>query len=68
MVSCLIVTSFSDWRQLIHVGAIDCAEERNLAICVHYKIEGYPSVKVCPIHWYIFTHYPLILLFQNINE
>jgi len=34
-----------DWRQLIHVGAIDCAEERNLAICVHYKIEGYPSVK-----------------------
>ncbi|KAJ7339518.1 flavin-linked sulfhydryl oxidase [Desmophyllum pertusum] len=34
-----------DWRQLIHVAAIDCAEERNLATCVHYKIEGYPSVK-----------------------
>lgn len=37
----------SDWRQLIHVAAIDCAEERNLPICVHYNIEGYPSVKVC---------------------
>ncbi|XP_078381919.1 sulfhydryl oxidase 1-like isoform X2 [Oculina patagonica] len=34
-----------DWRHLIHVAAIDCAEERNLATCVHYQIEGYPSVK-----------------------
>lgn len=41
----------SDWRQLIHVAAIDCAEERNLPICVHYNIEGYPSVKVCAIKY-----------------
>ena len=40
----------SDWRQLIHVAAIDCAEERNLPTCVHYNIEGYPSVKVCVIY------------------
>ena len=37
---------FSDWRQIIHVGAIDCAEERNLATCTHYRVEGYPTVKV----------------------
>lgn len=41
---------FSDWRQLIHVAAIDCAEERNLATCVHYQIQGYPSVKVSVIN------------------
>ncbi|XP_067056320.1 sulfhydryl oxidase 1-like [Acropora muricata] len=34
-----------DWRQIIHVGAIDCAEERNLATCTHYRVEGYPTVK-----------------------
>ena len=36
----------SDWRKLIHVGAIDCAEERNLQTCINYEIEGYPTVKV----------------------
>ena len=45
----MAIISVSDWRQLIHVAAIDCAEERNLAICVHYGIEGYPTVKVGPI-------------------
>lgn len=34
-----------DWRQVIHVGAIDCAEERNLATCMHYNVEGYPTIK-----------------------
>ena len=35
-----------DWKQLVHVAAIDCAQERNLAACQHYEIEGYPTVKV----------------------
>lgn len=56
----------SDWRQLIHVGAIDCAEERNLAICVHYKIEGYPTVKVSPSLWsfhsFMYFSLPRVLL------
>ena len=38
--------SLLDWRQVIHVGAIDCAEERNLATCMHYNVEGYPTIKV----------------------
>ena len=47
----------SDWRQLIHVAAIDCAEERNLAICVHYNILGYPTVKVSPLLWLTLTQF-----------
>lgn len=47
---CYLHSLIIDWKQLIHVAAIDCAEERNLATCVHYQIEGYPSVKVSVTH------------------
>ncbi|KXJ13830.1 Sulfhydryl oxidase 2 [Exaiptasia diaphana] len=34
-----------DWQNVIHVAAIDCADERNMQTCRDYDIAEYPTIK-----------------------
>ncbi|XP_013389578.1 sulfhydryl oxidase 2-like [Lingula anatina] len=34
------------WRQVIRVGAVDCAQDYNTALCKEYGIDMYPTIKV----------------------
>lgn len=36
------------WRRVVSVGAIDCANEKNLPICREQDIGGYPAMKLFP--------------------
>lgn len=45
----LVVTfSFTEWRNVIKLGAIDCAHNDHTAICREFDIMGYPTVKFFP--------------------
>jgi len=33
------------WREVMSVGAIDCAQEENMPTCREYEVMGYPSLK-----------------------
>lgn len=39
---------FSDWSPIIRLGALDCAQDVNTAVCRQYDILGYPSLKFFP--------------------
>uniref|UniRef100_A0A6P7HBE4 Sulfhydryl oxidase n=1 Tax=Diabrotica virgifera virgifera TaxID=50390 RepID=A0A6P7HBE4_DIAVI len=38
-------TDIKDWKGLVGVGAIDCSDETNTAICREFEIMGYPTLK-----------------------
>ena len=44
----LILTSFSGWKSMIRLAAIDCAQDENVATCRDFEIMGYPSLKFFP--------------------
>ena len=39
---------YLDWKPLIKLAAIDCAQDVNTATCRQYDIMGYPSLKFFP--------------------
>ena len=39
---------FSDWKSIIKLAVIDCAQDENVATCRDYEIMGYPSLKFFP--------------------
>jgi len=42
------VPFFLDWKSIMRLGAIDCAQDENVATCRNYEIMGYPSLKFFP--------------------
>lgn len=46
---------FPDWRNVLVIGAIDCADDQNTQLCREYEIMGYPTVRYFPPHVENFT-------------
>ena len=38
------------WRNVMAVGAIDCAQEINMPTCREYEVMGYPTIKFFSPH------------------
>ncbi|XP_061170237.1 sulfhydryl oxidase 1-like [Saccostrea echinata] len=36
------------WKGAIGVAAIDCSDVKNQAICTHYEVKGFPTLKLIP--------------------
>lgn len=43
------VSVLSDWRPVLHLAALDCADETNSAVCRDFNIPGFPTVRVCGV-------------------
>ncbi|XP_054275798.1 sulfhydryl oxidase 2-like [Macrosteles quadrilineatus] len=43
-------TEVYDWRDVVKVGAIDCANSMNNQICRNHEIKRVPSIKIFPPH------------------
>ncbi|ESN98479.1 hypothetical protein HELRODRAFT_192949 [Helobdella robusta] len=41
-----LATECKGWSEVLKIGAIDCANSQNQQICMHYKLEGYPTMIV----------------------
>ncbi|XP_022185343.2 sulfhydryl oxidase 1 [Nilaparvata lugens] len=39
-----------DWREVVGIGAVDCANDKNNQLCRDYEIMAYPSLKIFPVH------------------
>ncbi|XP_075229381.1 sulfhydryl oxidase 1-like [Lycorma delicatula] len=39
-----------NWRDVVAIGAVDCANDSNNQLCRDYEIMAYPSIKVFPIN------------------
>ncbi|RZF42876.1 hypothetical protein LSTR_LSTR017406, partial [Laodelphax striatellus] len=39
-----------DWRDVVGIGAVDCANDKNNQLCRDYEIMAYPSLKMYPVH------------------
>ena len=54
--SCLLQYCFdcifihSGWKDVIDVGAIDCALPDNMLTCRNHKIQGFPTLEVSTMH------------------
>ncbi|KAH8310415.1 hypothetical protein KR044_001215 [Drosophila immigrans] len=40
-----------DWRRLLRVSVVDCAQERNVQICRDYNIRQTPTLRLFPPHF-----------------
>uniref|UniRef100_A0A8C4N6M5 Sulfhydryl oxidase n=1 Tax=Eptatretus burgeri TaxID=7764 RepID=A0A8C4N6M5_EPTBU len=38
-----------DWRPLVNLAAMDCADKANRQICRDYNVRQYPSLRVCSV-------------------
>lgn len=38
---------FTEWKDIVEVGAINCAVDANMPLCQDHNVEGYPTIKVC---------------------
>ncbi|KAL5012751.1 hypothetical protein ScPMuIL_011302 [Solemya velum] len=43
-----LAKDIKDWNKVVRVGAVNCAEDMNRALCRDYSIQGYPTVKIFP--------------------
>ena len=51
----------ADWRNVVVVAGIDCADDNNTATCREFEIMGYPTLKLFPAH-----APPLVVRFDGI--
>ncbi|XP_065200753.1 sulfhydryl oxidase 2-like isoform X1 [Planococcus citri] len=43
-----LAASIYNWRNVLVIGAIDCADDQNTQLCREYEIMGYPTVRYFP--------------------
>ena len=45
-----LIHYFLEWRSVVSIAGLDCADEINIPTCRDFEIMGYPTLKLFPPH------------------